>query len=625
MWILSIAGLLLAAFLLKKKFNIEFYLALPFATALMIMSMYVMAFFSALKYIDIFGLIIIIAFCIHYAKSKKTEKELLRQELLDFCRQPQLVGVLVVCVLMTLLTLGQYVTWWDDLNFWATDVKGLFFTGGFAGKYGNVAPEFGDYPPALQLFKWWFLHFSPSYVEGLQFAGYYCMNFIFLLPVIKDLKSKNYIVNIIGCVILSLVPGIVDQFWAYGTCADVTMGIIYGAVLVEIFRNRKGKGDIYFLSMYIASLLSVLVLVKTVAVEWALFAVIFGFIMGAFSLYPLKKNAAKAGISILSLICPILTEGSWMLFCLINRRVAKLTSAGVKMAAGGSYSLPGDYKERISAYLNGFWNYSMHGSTKGLINISSGAFLIIVVVFLIIFCFAKYIDLKETVKILIFALLSAFAAYGIILIGHLTIFQTENQYLEADVMAKSIERYGAPFSLGFIMLLFAIALSAEIKKKMVVNIILALAVLLTVDYSAVISAYGGYYSRKEQALSDRESMIGEVESTFLSKISDKSELWGERVLFIQDASEIHWVKNTYTNFYASPIPVVYSSLYAEDLSGENIEYLINTMHASYIYIQKMDCNDESVLSTFMSEGTEFEFNTVYEVVTDNEKTYFRII
>ena len=43
------------------------------------------------------------------------------------------------------------VSWWDDYNFWATDVKSIFYRNGFADKYANAAPEFGDYPPGTQM------------------------------------------------------------------------------------------------------------------------------------------------------------------------------------------------------------------------------------------------------------------------------------------------------------------------------------------------------------------------------------------------------------------------------------------------------------------------------------------
>ena len=626
MWILSIIGLLLAAFLLRRKYKLDFYIALPFSLALMILIMYVLAFFSALKYIDLLAAVEIIAFGIYLKKSSKIQKTEIRSEFLEFLKLPQLWSVIIISISITILTFGQFVSWWDDLNYWATDAKALYYTNGFAGKYGNVAPEFGDYPPAVQLMKWWFLHFATTYTEGLQFAGYYFMNFVFLLPVIKELRSKNILIHILGCTILSFIPSMVDQFWAYGTCADVTMGILYGAALLEFYRASKDeKEDNAYRNIYIAAILSVLILVKTVAIEWVVFAILFGVILKTLTLYPFKKNSIGKGVSILVIAAPAIIEISWMLFCLINRRVAKLTSAGVKMAASGNYTLPGDAKERLTAYLQGFWQYAMHGNNSIFLDLSAGALLIVIIVILAGLSALKFLEKKEFHKMLLFALLTAFAAYGIILIGHLTIFQTENQYLEASVMAKSIERYGAPFSIGFIMLLAGIVLSYKGVKNYLVKIALAATVLLTVDYSAIAYAYGGYYAEREQALTDRQSMIGEVESTFLNTISGKTQLYGNRVIFIQDATEIHWIRNTYTNFYASPIPVVYASLYAEELTAEAILNQISTLHGSYIYIQEMDADIGTILQQYMLDGDEFQYNKVYEIVEDNGETYFRII
>ena len=137
MWILSILGLLLAAFLLKRRFKIGFYMALPAATAIMILILYILAFFSALKYIDLLALLEILAFGIYVERRSKQAKEEIRKDLLDFIKMPELWSVLAVCVLTTVLTIGQIVTWWDDLNYWATDLKALYYMNGFAGKYGN--------------------------------------------------------------------------------------------------------------------------------------------------------------------------------------------------------------------------------------------------------------------------------------------------------------------------------------------------------------------------------------------------------------------------------------------------------------------------------------------------------
>lgn len=52
-----------------------------------------------------------------------------------------------------------------------------------------------------------------------------------------------------------------------------------------------------------------------------------------------------------------------------------------------------------------------------------------------------------------FGIVSGALFYAIIFIAHITIFATETQYLEASGMISSIERYGAPFTIGTLLFL----------------------------------------------------------------------------------------------------------------------------------------------------------------------------
>ena len=93
-------------------------------------------------------------------------------------------------------------------------MKSIFYLDGFADRYENVAPEFGDYPPGTQMLKWWFLHLSPSeFREGLMFAGYYVCNLAFLVPLLERIRKKNVITMTIGAVLLWLFPSMVEAFW----------------------------------------------------------------------------------------------------------------------------------------------------------------------------------------------------------------------------------------------------------------------------------------------------------------------------------------------------------------------------------------------------------------------------
>ena len=80
----------------------------------------------------------------------------------------------------------------------------------------------------------------------------------------------------------------------------------------------------------------------------------------------------------------LLTEGSWVTFCLVNRRIAKLTSAGIHMAAGG-YHIPDNALEKIGFFLKGFLFIPMHSDQNITFDLSSFAMLLILVLVPLLF------------------------------------------------------------------------------------------------------------------------------------------------------------------------------------------------------------------------------------------------
>ena len=61
------------------------------------------------------------------------------------CRKicvPSFLVALLFVILISVLVNDKCVSWWDEINFWAADVKSIFYRNGFAAKYENVAPEF---------------------------------------------------------------------------------------------------------------------------------------------------------------------------------------------------------------------------------------------------------------------------------------------------------------------------------------------------------------------------------------------------------------------------------------------------------------------------------------------------
>ena len=614
---LTIFTIFLIAALLAVKWNEDFYDTFPMTVSALILFMYVMAFIKGLPYVDyvIGGLLIGILIGGFWIKGEDAKQRLITAGRMLFSWQS--LVLLAACVAITFLVKEKAALWWDDINYWAVDAKALYYNGGFAGKYGNVAPEFGDYPPAIQLFKWFFLHLSPDgFREGLMFGAYHCLNLIYMLPLLKKLPKNNPFLLLTGMLGIFLLPGIVDGIEKEGTCADVTMGIVYGAFLWSAYDDKEHTDLFYYsrLMLYI----SVLVLTKSVGIEWAFFGMVFCVL---FRFYRAKEEGISSKIVWrntfrLAGIC-LLVEGSWLIFCLLNRRVAKLTGAAVRTAVSGDFSFLKNSVDKMKIYAEGFALHPMHGEHTWGIDLSSAALLILF--FVVVFLYKKCSLLQkwEAKRMVLFITLTAFMAYGIIFLGHITIFSQELQYQDAYVMAKSIARYGAPFTLGLLYLLMGIL----VQQKWMTGYGIALSViLLTTSLPGAYQTVYGYRNTLQEDMQQRDAMIEDEAGIFLEKIeqtreeSEEKDLFRTRTLYLRDNNTIHWVKDTYISFEAAPIPVVYGGI-AADMDRQMMEQTIRSSHALYLYADKVE-GDTTHLFEGMTTGT-FQYETFYKIIEEN--------
>ena len=611
MWVVTIFAGLLVTLSLVYYFKEDFCEAFPITISFFILILYVLAFFRKLYLIDYFSLAFVLVFSVILLFFMKERRKVILVQFTKTMIHPQTITIFVVMFLVTFFVKEQIITWWDDLNYWATDTKALYYLSGFADKYGNVAPEFGDYPPGVQLFKWWFIHINAKYFdEGFLFAGYYCLNFILLLPLIKRLKTKNYLYQMVWCTALLLIPGIVSNIYFIGTCADITMGIVYGALLWAIWDYKGHTRSFYYVR--ITGYLCLIVLTKSVGMEWAFFGVLFLIIYH--QILHKKENILfeskyKITISII-LIMALTTQFSWLLFCYTRRRVARLTSAGIKIAVKGNYEFLCNTGEKIKYFLEGFSFYPMHTDKTWGIDLSSLMILGIFLIVVLILYKKKLIQQFESWMLLLFILLTALLCYGIIFIGHITIFAGELQYLDSSVMAISISRYGAPFTLGGIYLLYSIILSRTSSKR--VNILCLLGIILTTNLPGAFHAIYGYRDTLWEQQLSRDQMIEEDAEKFLSLTQTRTELWGKRVLYLRNDNVIHWVKDTYINFEASPIAVVYGGVDTKNMTEDDMFQKIKESHALYLYVDEV-IGDPTPLFKEMIQDNAFEYGVLYQI------------
>lgn len=637
----------------------------PVLTCMLALTLYVLAFFRRLSWIDGIGIFIIVLFLIWFAGRKKEQKKDFGKYCLENMTQPSFITAMLLLLTVIFCTSQKVVTWWDDINFWATDVKSLYYLNGFALKYGNAAPEFGDYPPGGQMIKWWFLHFDPHvFREGFAFAGYYCMNLVFMLPLLRKMRGRNILVMSGMALSLWLLPGIAEIYGYDGFCADLTLACIYGGFLFAVI-DREGKRDGFYygrLMLY----LSVLVLVKSVGFIWALFGLFFflayrygqaklrddrcgragGFSCQCGRAEVLSSGYGQAGTRLWTLaVCaaPVITGASWMFFCLLMRRVTKTTTTAVKYMTTDEYGISGYTGDFAKAFLEAFVRLPLHKNRTFAVDLTPLSFYLCICLIVIFFYRKKLMPKKQERFVLWFGIVSGALFYGIIFIAHITIFATETQYLEASGMISSIERYGAPFTVGTLLFLSHIwmdgggklfAASGEGKRqpgrhgiwpvrvfdggfrqKYGVCIVFLLFVGLTAEWKTGYHGLIGYREEVMVKLHERAEMTDEDAALFLEKIRALGTGQSARVCYVQRDDEPKWVRNSYTNLEASPISVVYYAVNLDDAVPDWMAQEIRNTHAGYLYVEKTDADARKVFNN-MTDGSVFSCETLYRIEDD---------
>ena len=629
MAVVLLAAFLLIACLLALRFEKQLTAVLPSATCILILTLYVLAFFRRLSWIDYFSTAIVAGAVLRVLFLSGEKKKKLFARLRELFCAPSAIAALVLLTGAVLLTGNKIATWWDDLNFWATDVKALYALDGFAAKYTNAASEFGDYPPGIQLLKWWFVHLKPdSFSEGLMFAGYYFGVFVFLTPLLSRLdetlqndrrRGKQLFWIVVLAVCLAAFPSMTETFYLGGMCADLVMAVIYGVILMSCLEDQAATNadtavaasrSRAFSNLRIALYLGVLVLVKSVGFLWAAFALVFVWfwrLHGAAD----KKKEIRQLLCITAL--PAVSGGSWMLFCLLMKRVAKLTGAAVSMASGSlPILLEGTVQKLLHAYAEAFAARALHRDGCSGIGVSALALFVIFLIGIAWLYRRKLLTKTERNFLFVYVPLTGIVFYGINLVSHLTIFATETQYLEATGMIASIERYSAPFTVGTLYLLFGIFLerSPKLWGKISPYAVLAAAVLLCANWGAVYDGMIGYRERLDDDLQARSNMITEASEEFLEKMSKQDVGSGMRVLYLKNAQDAaQWVRNTYISFEASPVSVLFGGI-GEDTTSGQVWELVQASHAGYLYA---DETDETLKELFAPYTEEFAWKTLYRI------------
>lgn len=649
--VLHICFALVCVLWLAGYFKVSLVEAAPVFLCMLALVLYCLSMLHHLSWIDGIAGGAILLSAVWTVSRKKEQRSRVYRICLEKMKEPSFLTAVFLLLVVILCTSGKAVSWWDDINFWAADVKSLYYLDGFAGKYGNVAPEFGDYPPGGQLIKWWFLHFDPHvYREGLAFAGYYVMNLTFLLPLLRSLKGRNPVVMFLMAAALWFFPSIAEVYGYDGFCADLTMACIYGGFLLAVTDRGEGSGkaELFYYGR-LALYLGVLVLVKSIGFVWAIFGLLF------LALY--QRSAAgcrrindsrmqsdegvrpgterysrgmRSKALFLTAGIPLFTGGSWMLFCLVMRRITKTTATAVKYMTTDEYGISGYAREYAAAFLQAFAGSPLHKEKSVAVDLTPLGLYLCVCLVVILFYKTHMLPEKTGRIVLGFSTISGALFYGIIFLAHITIFATETQYLEPSGMISSIERYGAPFTVGTLLFLsgiwlyhgerfFAREKMPQLLRQYGACIGFILFVALTAGYRVGYYGLIGYRGDVEIRLKERADMLGEDEMRFLEVLQalpqppEMEE--GVRVCYIRRGDAPRWVNNSYLGYEASPVSVVYRSVNLDDAPTDWMVQEIRASHAGYLYAEETEADAGAVFDEITDTG-KFTCGVLYRIVED---------
>lgn len=579
MYIINVLALLIVLIFISYKFNIAIVESVPIGISLLVLMLYALSFFRVLNYIDYIGMLILALGLIFLIRGIIRKDNNVIRIMKQSFNVPSFWLFLILTVTITICVQNKITTWWDDYNFWSTDVKSIYYLNGFANKYANVAPEFGDYPPGTQLIKWWFLHFDPnSFREGLMFAGYYFMLFGFLCPFLKFFDRKKPYYSLIALIAILFLPSCIEAFYADGCCADICMALAYGNFLISVIDDERKDEKIFYYGRA-ALYLSLMVLCKNTSIIWLLFSFIFAVFYKMATGNRLYESLKRWFFVYL---IPGGVLASWYGFCLINRRVAKLTGNSIKMATG-SMGIPEIRSEIVKSFFEGFFKYPIHRYNNWIVDLSPALFFVLIIAAYYVVMSTYGYEKRKKIFFVTFMAVSGFIFYAFNFVCHITIFATEDQYLEPFAMASSIERYSSPFSFGAVLLLVYIILKHQRSVKPLV--VTALIIFLTTDPFAVHRAYLGYADSSSSIAKEREMLINDEIRELEEKYSKDELTKFKRILYIRNVEDLSWVSHAYINFELSPLSVVYEYIDSETKEEELVNMAVEA-HANYIYMNR---------------------------------------
>lgn len=589
--LVNILGFLSLACILSLVFRESLVRVFPVCAAAFMLILYALAFVRMLSLIDCISLAFV-ALCLFMYRRAYRGSGL--RELAGRLFSPASLTVYTMLALSLLVMGDMCLTNRDDLGCWAIEAGSIFYHGGFAPRYQNIAVSFGRYHPGATLWRWWLCHICGGFSEGRLMAASAWLFVLLLSPMLEAFRLRRILAPFAGLALglfFLLLPGVFDHMPYLSICAEPLISAAFAGVWILLFSPRRGASLALF-----ASYIFCMCFFKSTGIIFALALLIFLFIARKNPADIAGEDSALAGLSFKRLLSvsllSALPTGLWYIYCALMERSNYFT---VSLESGAAAANANTIYTRN--LLSGIFTEAMHYARDGILDLPVIA---VMALFVLLWLAARRLGYvspagAKTLGRYYLGLLLAF--FIALLLMHCFVFQ-EELYFDRPSMIASCARYGEPLFLGAALFLFWLFASHGTGRTrlMFTGFFFAFAMLCTclwTVYYRVIDNSAGIM----QAQNFRQ-IVSERCEPFLSLADDGR---AERILFLYGEDMLlQDLERTNLQFLSMPDSLVLCEVGGES-SPADIGRLITELHPDSIYCTALD---EDFVESLGIEGLE---------------------
>lgn len=535
---------------------------------------------------------------------------------------PGIIIFMVIFFSTVLIHKGRVLMHWDEFSHWGLVVKNMFSLNDF-GNNAEATTFFMGYPPATALFQYFCMKIIGSFKESFLFTSMNLLAISMFLPVIRDVKYKDFYKGIIAIGVLSLLPVAFYSTFYTTIYVDGMLGILFAYILYTYFVNDL---DI-FTTVSISLAVAVITLTKAAGFGLAIIALLI--ILVDILIYRRKEvvsftnenNILNKILILMPVFMCIIAKLSWSKYLELTSTNAAWNTTGVNSnnfinvitGNGAQYQYT-----TIRAFIDAFFNKEIAGY---FISLSfMGCLIAFGLASILLINNIKDKDESERVKVFLILTVVGALIYSFSMI--ILYLFTFSEY-EATRLA-SFSRYMSTYLLGMMLVLGTISITfGEFRYKLKNALIIIMLIILSFSNIKPLTEIG-------------TAISNEVRSPYNKIVHAANKInKGEKVYFISTDTNgfDYWV----ARFNFTPVKLNNNNSWSIGLKPYNendiwtriitAEEWSNELakEYSYVYIYKADNEFINVYGELFEDTDDIESNTLFKIENNNKSVTLKKI